>query len=57
MTQSWPWDSKVAVKKDYKNVDLLRNNSNNEEKQIMYAGHILATYSKMTISLYQGRKN
>ena len=42
MTQSWPWDSQIAVQKDHKNVYLLRNN-NNKEKQ-MYGGLILATY-------------
>ena len=33
----------MVVKKDHKNVYLLRNNSNNKEKQ-MYAGLILAIY-------------
>ena len=44
MAQSWPWDSQIAVKKDRKDVYLLRNNSNNKEKQIKYAGRILASY-------------
>ena len=51
MTQSWPWDSHLAVKKDHKNVYLLRNDSNNKEKQIMYGGHILATYYLLTVNL------
>ena len=44
MPQRWPQDSQIAAKKDYKNVYLLRNNSNNKEKQIMYAELILSTY-------------
>ena len=34
----------IAVKKTHKNLYLLKNNNNNKEKQIMYAGRILATY-------------
>ena len=46
MDQILPWDSQIGVKKDHKNIYLLRNNNNNnnKEKQIMYAGLILATY-------------
>ena len=35
---------KKAVKKDHKNVSLLRKNSNKKEQQIMYAEIFLATY-------------